>query len=261
MKETPDTLLSYSIASDVMAFSTRRQGGISTGQYSSFNINDYCGDAPEAVAHNRQLLCGWLGIPADHLVMPHQTHGIVVREISEPYFAMDTSSRRQYLEGVDALITRMSGVCIGVSTADCIPVILYDPKHHACGVAHAGWRGTVARIVERTLADMHTVYSTSPQHVRAVIGPGISLQAFEVGQEVYDAFAKAGFHMEDIAKRYEKWHIDLPHCNQLQLIHCGVPKEQIQSVPLCTYHHSETFFSARRLGIHSGRIFTGAMIV
>ena len=89
--------------------------------------------------------------------------------------------------------------------------------HHAIGAAHAGWRGTVQRIAQHTLRKMTELYGTDPKELKAVVGPCISLKNFEVGQEVYDAFSAAGFPMERIARMYEKWHIDLPLCNQLQL--------------------------------------------
>ena len=107
---------------------------------------------------------------------------------------------------------------------------------------------------------INETFSTDPAKVKAVIGPGISLQAFEVGQEVYDAFADAAFPMEQIARKYEKWHLDLPLCNRLQMTAAGVPDDQIHDAAICTYHHTEDFFSARRMGIHSGRIFTAIVL-
>ena len=113
------------------------------------------------------------------------------------------------------------------------------------------------RIVHRAVEAMTTAYGTQPHHLVAQIGPGIHLDSFEVGDEVYEAFLQAGFDMEHISKKKEKWHIDLPACNHLQLIDAGVPTQSIQVSPICTYQQAEDFFSARRLGINSGRIFTG----
>ena len=255
-----DTFLQYDLGPKVTAFSTRRHGGVSKGNYATFNVNDYCGDHPDDVRVNRQLLCSSLGITVDRLVMPHQLHGIQVRLIDDAFLKMDDVARRQFLEGVDALITHETNICIGVSTADCIPVILYDPVHHVCGVAHAGWRGTVSRIVCHTLSTMQRHFSTQPQEIRAVIGPGISLSAFEVGQEVYDAFASEHFPMQRIAEKYDKWHIDLPLCIRLLLTDAGVPDEHIHDAAVCTYNNPLDYFSARRLGIHSGRILTAILI-
>ena len=93
----------------------------------------------------------------------------------------------------------------------------------------------------------------------ACIGPGISLDAFEVGDEVYQAFEQAGFQMQAISCRKEKWHIDLWEANRLQLISEDVPSSAIELAGICTYSQYEHFFSARRLGIHSGRILSGIM--
>lgn len=116
------------------------------------------------------------------------------------------------------------------------------------------------RIVEQSIARMTEVYGTNPADLIAQIGPGIHLESFEVGDEVYQAFEDAGFPMEKISKKYEKWHIDLPECNRLQLISAGVPESQVSVSPVCTYMQSDTYFSARRLGIESGRIFTGIIL-
>ncbi|MBR5688310.1 MAG: peptidoglycan editing factor PgeF [Prevotella sp.] len=253
-------LLCYDMGDMVLAFSTMRQGvGVSQGAYACFNINHYCGDEPQAVQVNRRLLCEAIGVDMGRLVIPHQTHGTAVRLIEEDFFTLSHPERARMLEGVDAVMTDMAGVCIGVSTADCIPVLLCDEAHHAVCAVHAGWRGTVARIVQSAVREMKAAYQTRPGQLRAVIGPGISLKNFEVGDEVYQAFAEAGFDMSAMARRYEKWHIDLPLCNQMQLEEAGVPSAQIHQAKICTYDDYDRFFSARRLGIRSGRIFTGIM--
>ena len=246
----------YDLGPSVTAFSTTRHGGVSTGSYGTFNINGYCGDQPEAVAENRRLLAAALPV-ADvrHIILPHQVHDSVVKVIDEA-----SLGRQDLLEGVDALMTRQTGVCIGVSTADCIPIIIYDPLQHCAVAVHAGWRGTVKRIVEKTVGLMVTDFGSDSSELRAVIGPGISLKNFEVGQEVYDEFQSAGFPMERIAVKYAKWHIDLPLCNRLQLESAGVRAENIDEAGLCTYDRVDDYFSARRLGIASGRIYTGIVL-
>ncbi len=255
-----DTLLQYYLDEKVTAFSTRRYGGVSKGDYASFNVNSYCGDDFDDVKENRRSLCQLLEITTDHLIMPHQTHGTQIRLIDDHFLDQDDSGRHHLLEGVDALITRERKVCIGVSTADCIPLILYDPVHHACGVVHAGWRGTVARIVNHALSAMVEHFSSQPKDIMAVIGPGISLDAFEVGQEVYDAFSQSDFPMHLIAVRYEKWHINLPLCNRLLLTDAGVADCHIHEAAVCTFNNPHEFFSARRLGVLSGRILTAIML-
>ena len=95
--------------------------------------------------------------------------------------ALPEEERAKVIEGVDGIFTSMSGVCIGVSTADCIPIIIYDPEHHAACAVHAGWRGTVKRIASKAVAEMQTTYHSNAEKLKAVIGPGISLESFEVG--------------------------------------------------------------------------------
>ena len=268
----------YDMGAGVVAFSSTRHGGCSTGNYASFNINSYCGDNDDHIRQNRKALCLLLGITDDQLVIPHQVHLTKVAKIDEHFMALTTTERQQALEGVDALMTDLRGVCIGVSTADCIPVLLYDRVHHAVCAIHAGWRGTVQRIVQKAVGAMTAAYGTQPQQLVAQIGPGIHLDSFEVGDEVYEAFAQAGFDMEAISKKYSpfdsgsklftfhsslftsKWHIDLPECNRLQLIAAGLSPQSVNVSPVCTFQQAADYFSARRLGINSGRIFTAIMI-
>ena len=250
----------YEIGPEVVAFSTTRQGGYSEGNYGQFNINPYCGDSVESIARNREVLCQQLHIDDSRLLMPHQVHLAELATIDDAFLALGADERRQRLEGVDAVMTDIPEVCIGVSTADCIPVLLYDSVHRAVCAIHAGWRGTRQRIVEKALRAMTTTYGTIPSDVVAQIGPGISLDSFEVGDEVYDAFAESGFQMSSISERRSKWHIDLPACNKQQLTAMGVPSACISMSGICTYKMHHTFFSARRLGIHSGRIYTAIML-
>ena len=249
-------LLFYDFGPRVVAFSTTRHGGVSQGNYGSLNINSYCGDDMETVAENRRLLSLELPVPnASRIIVPHQVHDGVVQVIDE-----DTLGQQELIEGVDALITRLPEVCIGVSTADCIPIIIYDPVHHCAAAVHAGWRGTVKRIAESVARQMYAFFRSDYGEMQVMIGPGISLKNFEVGQEVYDEFLQAGFPMERIAAKHAKWHIDLPLCNRLQLEQLGIRPENIRETGICTYDHADDFFSARRLGINSGRIFTGVIL-
>jgi YfiH family protein len=250
-------LLEYNLHPDVTAFSTMRGGGVGTGTYSSFNITHYCGDNPENVAANRALLCEKLSIDDTRLILPHQTHGTERLMIDAAFLALDKETQAERLKGVDAIYTREAGICIGVSTADCVPILIYDATTRTAAAIHAGWRGTLNRIAEKTASEI----SHDLTRARAVIGPCISLDAFEVGDEVYEAFSSADFPMHLIAKRYtEKWHIDLWEANRLQLLACGLRPENIIISGVCTYTSHDRFFSARRLGIKSGRIFNGIII-
>ena len=261
----------YKQLTGVTAFSTTRHGGVSQGAYATFNANHYCGDRPEDVAQNRTLLCERLAVEQSSLIVPHQTHNTRTMVINRNFLLLPHDVQTAMLEGIDAVCTDQKGVCVCVSTADCIPVLIHDPKHNVVSAVHAGWRGTVKRIVEKNIEVLADTYGTVPSDCRAVIGPGISLTAFEVGDEVYETFRKEGFDMTTIAKRFpalhatssddgQRWHIDLPLCNKQQLMECGLSEANIHLSGICTYSQSDDFFSARRLGIKSGRILNGIVM-
>ena len=238
------------------AFSTLRWGGVGEGAYDSFNITHYCGDSAENVRANRQILCAELGITDDCLVLPRQTHSDNIAIVT-----LDTPSAA--LEGVDAVITNVEGLCIGVSTADCIPLLYFDAQHRVIAAVHAGWRGTVSDIACKTLRKMQETFHTRPEYLQVVVGPGISARAFEVGEEVVEVFRASGFDMERIHHvnpQTHKSHLDLWEANVGLLVKEGVCRENVHVSGICTFTSHEDYFSARRLGIHSGRIFTGIML-
>lgn len=249
--------------SNILCFSTARRGGFSKGDYASFNCTPYTGDDAECVRRNQELLCRSMPQQPKELIIPVQTHSTNILVIDGSYLQASTEARTEMLQEVDALITREPGYCLCISTADCIPVLLYDCKNQVIAAAHAGWRGTVNYIAGHTLDRMRTLYGTEGKDVIACIGPGISLPSFEVGDEVYEAFRINGFPMDYISEwkpETHKHHIDLWAANRLQLLDFGVPGEQIETSGICTYTNHEEFFSARRLGIKSGRILSGIMI-
>ena len=250
----------YDFADGVKAFSSTRKGGVSKGSFGEFNINAFCGDEDLCIAENKKALAEELCIDVENIIIPHQIHRIECRAIAPEFFALPDKIRMMLLDGVDCVLTDIKNLCIGVSTADCIPILLYDDEHHAVAAVHAGWRGTLNRIAHRAIVEMCNVYKSNPSRIKAVIGPGISMENFEVGDEVYQQFETVGFNMSLISKKYEKWHINLPECNHIQLREAGLKDENILMSGICTFSRSEDYFSARKLGQHSGRIFSGIMI-
>ena len=191
-----------------------------------------------------------LGFQLEELALPRQVHSDNVQWMHE-------AGRP---EATDAVITDQPGLPVCVKTADCIPVLLYDTRQRIVAAVHAGWRGTVSRIVQKTVRQMHPL---DPKDLHAIIGPGISLQQFEVGDEVYDAFFAAGFPMERIARRFPSsngegaWHIDLWDANRFLLQELGVDDIFVEGT--CT-RTSEDFYSARRETINTGRNYNGIVI-
>lgn len=253
-------MIFHNLQTQVTAFSTTRNGGVSKGDYASMNCTPYTGDDLEAVQRNQQLLCTALHIEKEQLIIPYQTHSVNALVIDKEFLQQNAEKRNEQLQNIDALITQEKGVCLCVSTADCTPILLYDRKQQVIAAIHAGWRGSVNYIVRNTLEQMQRLYNTQGEDIFAAIGPCIGFDAFEVGDEVYDAFKQNDFPMEYISgwkPETHKWHIDLQMANSVQLIDFGVPTEQIDICDICTFTHYEKFFSARRLGIKSGRILSG----
>lgn len=246
---------------NIFCFSTTRHGGYGKEAYASFNCSPYCGDNAEDVEHNLQLLSSLLPVHPQRFVIPHQTHETHIRIIDSHFTNSSQSRQSAQLEHIDALISNIAGQCLCVSTADCVPILCYDTYHHAIAAIHAGWRGTVQRIVQKTLETMKRAYGTEGKDLVACIGPSISLEVFEVGDEVYQAFEKAGFPMKQISRRFNKWHIDLWEANRLQLLDAGVPPQNIELSGICTFQHNDDFFSARKQGLLSGRILSGIILL
>ena len=194
------------------------------------------------------------------LVMPsHQVHGTKTVIVNEDFLKQTQLEQVLQLHGVDALSTDIPGICICVKTADCIPVLLYDETANVVSAVHAGWKGTVARIVEKNIEVLTRHFSLQSDNLHAIIGPGISQDSFEVGDEVYEQFLQAGFPMQHIAKKYAKWHIDLWEANRLQLISKGVRAENIHVAGIDTMT-TENYYSARRMKDCDGRIINGICI-
>lgn len=249
--------------SNISHFVTTRHGGCSRGAYASFNCSPYSGDEADKAQANRETLCRALDLSLRQLVIPYQTHGTKVLAVNDEFAGASIERQQEMLYGVDALITRQPGYCLCISTADCVPVLLYDRKHEVIAAIHAGWRGTVAFIVGHVLEEMRAAFGTEGPDVTACIGPSISVESFEVGEEVYEAFRLNGFDMARVSlwkKETGKHHIDLWEANRLQLLDFGVSDSQIEVAGICTYTHHNDFFSARRLGIASGRILSGILL-
>ena len=190
------------------------------------------------------------------VIQGHQVHGAKVAVIDRPDLT------REELEGYDAFVTNLPGVAIGVRTADCVPILLSDPVHHAVAAVHSGWKGTVLKISRSAINLLGERFGTDPADLQAVIGPAIGPKSFQVGEEVAEKFKNAGFPMPmiwtfdgpgDGTPMSGGHHIDLFKANRWILEDCGVRPENIQVHAVDTYLDL-SFFSARREGVHCGRI-------
>ncbi len=189
------------------------------------------------------------------VIQGHQVHGTKVAVIDRPDLT------RAELDGYDAFICALPGVAIGVRTADCVPILLHDPVRHVVAAVHSGWKGTVLKIAREVISVMADRFGCRPGDLRAIIGPAIGPDSFQVGEEVVDRFRDAGFPMEavhsfrgrgDGSPMSGGHHIDLFLANRWILEECGVPSGNIRVYDIDTYADS-SFFSARREGTACGR--------
>jgi len=242
---------------------TTTQVGISNWNYATFNLGFDSGDDRENVYENRIRLASLAEVDIQSLFIPYQTHDDKICVIDEEFLSLKDDERYMKLQGVDAIITNQPDICIGITTADCVPILIFNPAKKIFAAIHAGWKGTVTRIAEKTIAKMSEHFNSNPDDLLVGIGPCISQKHFEVGNEVVDAFSKANFDMDKITclnQESGKIHIDLQEGNKLTLENAGVLPENIEKANLCTYSNPEKLFSARRQTIHSGRMVTGGVL-
>ena len=237
-----------------VAFSTLRGCEAPVNPYDGFSVCDYTGDDPAHVDSCRYTVADMLDLDsAELLILPRQTHTANVAIV-------ERSDAGLPLPDIDALVTADTTIAIGVNTADCVPVVLSDPGVGVIAVVHSGWRGTVARITANAVEKMMTL-GAKPVNIHAAMGPSICTDCFEVGNEVVQAFRQTFPDVGGIVTcGYAKPHISLGAAIAATLRECGVRNENISLPTHCSRCESDRFFSARRLGIHSGRTLTVARL-
>jgi YfiH family protein len=234
----------------IQGFTTRHEG-ISRPPYNSLNLGINTDDSPHNVEGNRSLLTRSFGITQERLVTVRQCHGSDILVIDAPN---DDFSHFSGIEA-DAIITNLPGVMIGVTVADCVPILLYDPVNKVIACVHAGWQGTAARITAQTIEGMRRVFGSQPDRLHASIGPCIGPCCYEVDQPVKDGFTSNGTTWDTIAEKSGpgKWRLDLTLANRMQLDELGLPIAAIQTAGHCVCCQKELFFSYRRDGGETGR--------
>lgn len=236
---------------------TTRKGGVSEGALSSMNIGTRRGDKPENVFKNYEILGNAIGFDPKKSVHTKQTHTDIVWVADQSLWGAGLYAPE--LDPCDALITNTPGTALVVFTADCTPVLLYDPVTGAVGAVHAGWRGTVANIVGKTVAAMCENFGCRPENIRAAIGPNIGVCCFETDRDVPDAvFALLGTESAAyITQKGNKFHIDLKGVNTCLLHKAGVLSVDISDA--CTACAPDLYWSHRKVGSNRGS--QGAIIL
>ena len=247
----------------VHGFSTRLNGFSQLYRGKSLNLGFTHDDSHEAVEHNRAAFLKAIGAKGWPLVTARQVHSDMVLRVDE--------APAQPLTG-DALVTDVPGLVIAVKTADCLPVLLVDPKKRAIAAIHAGWRGMLKRIVEKTVGALRREYGSDPRDIQAAIGPGIAACCYAVGDEVRDhfdsqfAYSAELFHevmqRDEVHEKYpllfltarapghhplgRKQHLDMAMAAQRQLLDACLPHKQIFATGKCTSCHNDLLFSHRK---------------
>ena len=229
------------------AFFTRR-GGVSRGPFATLSFSVGAGDDADAVAKNLERAARALGVDPGHVYFLSQVHGRVARTLDGTADWTDITQR----EG-DALVSVDPRVACGVRSADCVPVLVADRASGAVAAAHAGWRGVVAGVVESAVSELRALAGGRGNLV-AAIGPHISLEAFEVSEEVASELAGASPDPAVVERQHwPKPHVDLRRLVRAKLAALGLPDRQVDDVAGCTVGSAELFFSFRRDGPRSGR--------
>jgi YfiH family protein len=269
----------------VHGFSSRVGGSSRAYGKGDLNLGFTKEDSKAAVERNRAAFLQELGAVTQIRGAQTPWPLITIRQIHSDIIRFVDSRPEEPLVG-DGLITATPGLLLTVQTADCIPIILVDAKRHAAGVFHAGWRGTVKRIVEKGIGEMRRYFGSRPQDLKAAIGPGIQGCCYEVGDEVrinfesqFEYGAKLFREVKDSDPVREKYpllfltarapghselptriFLDLVEANRRQLLAAGVPKKNIEASPFCTNCNPDSFFSYRAEKGKTGRMMAAVGI-
>lgn len=244
-------------------FCTTRKGGVSRGPFLSLNLGNYSDDNPMDIYENRQILSRMWYMDISDFIVPHQTHGNKVLRIDDAFMQASASQKTEMLYGVDATITQLKNVFLCVTTADCVPILLYDKKNQVIAAIHAGWKGILKGIISETIGDMMLYYKTQTSDLIVAMGPSISQKHFEVDKDLVYEFINAGFELTGAMYHLDKtnkWYLDLKTICKSDMIVIGVNRDNIEASTLCTFQEADLFFSARRQSILSGRMLSGIMM-
>ena len=221
--------------------------------WASGNKPRFTGDTEDIYAGFRKELAISCELDSGQFVFPRQTHSDRVAVVTSENFA-------NTIDDTDALITNEPGIFICVQTADCVPILLFDPEKKVVAAVHAGWKGTISKIAKKTVEQMTETFGCNPGDIIAGIGPSIHMHAYEVGPEVIGS-VEASFNNHTALLKPSmnsgKAFFDLWEANQTVLTEAGIPEGNIELMGLCSFEQADLFYSARRDGTDTGRMVSG----
>lgn len=241
---------------------TTRTGGISTGPYSGLNTAFHVGDPVENVRANRAQVCKALGINPEHLIAGKQVHGDGVEVVEKQDRGRGALSYDESLPDTDALVTGAPRVPLSSYYADCVPIFLLDPVRKVVALAHAGWKGTVLKIGQKTVKKMVGAFGTDPRDCLAGVGPSIGPCCYEVDERVMSPFQESFSDFQELAVATSngKWRLNLWEANRRTLLDAGLKAENIVTACMCTSCCNDGFFSYRAQGGMAGRMASLIML-
>jgi len=235
---------------------TLRTGGHSAAPFASQNMGLHVGDDPQHVTENRRVLCERINMPFDVWTCADQVHGKNVQQITRLNAGAGKNRLDDCIQATDGLHTGQHGILLASFYADCVPLYFFDPKSGAIGLAHAGWKGTVARIAKEMIGAFEMNYDSKADELLVAIGPAIGGCCYEVDDRIIDQVKQTALSWEESVTPLSngKYLLDLPKLNRLVMTENGVPLENIISSDWCTSCHTDLFFSHRKEGGKTGRM-------
>jgi YfiH family protein len=243
----PEILPALGHIPGLRAFFTTRRGGVSQGAHASLNLSIHTGDDPERVKENWTRLLTTQGLADKRLAIPELCHGAEAREVGDPEAA--SAARPAALENVDAVYTRDPRWVLAVTMGDCLAALVADAETGCLAAVHAGWRGSRANILGKTLERLFASGHCRPASTFVALGPCLSAEALEIGAETAASLPEPHLRQEQ-----GRHFFDLRACNRGQAEAAGALPGNISAVPGCTRTDSHLFFSYRRDGARSGRM-------
>lgn len=265
LKEHPFPLVEYTISTGILpmvesplfqreiglqhGFSTRK-GGVSKEHLASLNLSFSVEDAKENVLENFRRIGERFGKTPEDFVLSKQSHETKVLKVGTKDRGKGITKDRDY-EGIDALITDEKGIILSCFSADCVPILFYDPIHKAVGACHSGWRGTKGKILQNVVEEMRKHFSSNPAEILIAIGPSICKEQYVVSEDLALSFLEdypdlgedSSSPIQRISK--DKFQLDLWDLNRRIALDCGIKEEHISISGYCTMENPELFFSHR----------------
>jgi polyphenol oxidase len=248
---------------NLVHFVTTRKGGFSLPPFNSLNLAFHVGDEREKVLKNRKRLARYLHIPLNYFTVSNQVHGVNIAIVGQAERGSGATDISTSLKDYDAMITDQNNVCLIVFVADCVPVMLYDKRKKIIAVIHAGWKGTVSKISQKTFYLMESRFACKASDIICAIGPSIGPCCYQVGPEVLTLVRKnfpAEKGLIHSVTEDGKGYFDLWEANRVQLLDCHIPEQNIEVAGLCTSCHPDLFFSSRKGNGNTGRFAAGIMM-